>query len=860
LDNGLTVLIRPNHTAPIVAIVTLVKAGYYDEPDALTGISHLLEHMFFKGTATRSQGEMARRTKALGGYLNAGTIYDRTSYYTVLPADKWREGLELQADAFANSALDPGEFDREKQVVIQEIKRKYDRPDAMAWERMVAQLFRAHRTRRWRMGTPEQLEGFTREQLSWFYHNYYRPNNAVLAVVGDVDAERVLLAVHDAYGSLESNSVYRDAAPQEPVKSGMMWGCDSADIGKAQVVIGFKGERFDDRRHAALTVLSVLLGQGRSARLYSRLKEEHGLVLGITADAYANSQVGIFTISAEVEPTHLVDAEGAIFGELEKLSREFVADDELEKARNMIESAYFAGLSTMDGEAQMLAEYEAFASYDFGERWIETLHAVTKHELRKVAGDYLTPQRASVFEYWPSGTADGADQATRAAQIKQSQARGIAGFSPSQARADSIARPHVRWQPTRSSQHTASLDLPSGGRLIVRENLTLPTVSIGVYFSGGRVHETPETAGLTRLMVEVAMKETATRAAQTLANEFERLGAVLGAAVYPDYFGYYTTFLSRTWDDGMKLVADIVSSPTFAESELEKERQVLLAEIETRRDSMSAFPMDLFCRALYGDHGYGLAEPGIPDVLQGLHRADLIRWRKRFITRRNMIVVAVGNIDTVDLAKHLEENLASLPQHTSQPYPPPAPAAQAAEETLVRKRAQTALVLGFPTVPYNHPDYFALKVLQGVASGMGGRLFTRLRDEKALAYTVFAGVSGHAEGGDFYVYIATNPENEAEARGALLAELDRFRNELVPQVELEEAKSYLIGNFKIGLQTNAVVAGALARLAAMGLSPGALDEYPERLTHVESHDVQRVAEKYFAPERMAYGVVRGEAT
>src|SRR5438128_2897097 len=188
LPNGLTVLIRQDTSAPVVAIVTYVNAGYFDETDDVIGIAHVLEHMYFKGTPARGVGEIAKQTKALGGYLNAATIYDHTSYYTVLPSSAFVEGLAIQADAYASSLIDGDELRRELEVIIEEAKRKADNPGALATETLYELLHDRHRIRRWRIGREAGLRAFTADAVRAFYRSFYHPANTVLAIVGDVDA------------------------------------------------------------------------------------------------------------------------------------------------------------------------------------------------------------------------------------------------------------------------------------------------------------------------------------------------------------------------------------------------------------------------------------------------------------------------------------------------------------------------------------------------------------------------------------------------------------------------------------------------------------------------------------------------
>ncbi|MEP6762720.1 MAG: pitrilysin family protein, partial [Gemmatimonadaceae bacterium] len=215
LPNGLTLIIKRDISAPVVAIVTHVKVGYFDETDDVVGIAHVLEHMYFKGTPTRSVGAIARETKANGGYLNAHTIYDHTSYYTVLPASAFERGLEIQFDAYANSVIEADELARELQVIIQEVKRKRDSAGAVAIESLYALLHDKHRVRRLRIGEEGALEKFTRAQLLSFYRHWYQPSNTILSIVGDVDPDVVHAAVMKSYGRLANQPPTRIAGPSE---------------------------------------------------------------------------------------------------------------------------------------------------------------------------------------------------------------------------------------------------------------------------------------------------------------------------------------------------------------------------------------------------------------------------------------------------------------------------------------------------------------------------------------------------------------------------------------------------------------------------------------------------------------------
>jgi predicted Zn-dependent peptidase len=203
LPNGLTVLFRPQSGSGVVAINTWVKAGYFHEPDEVAGMAHLFEHMFFKGSKSFPGAEqIAQEVTGVGGQLNAGTIYDSTNYYFVLPIEGFRRGLEIQADAIMNPNFDQEELDKESEVVIEESNRKLDNPPAVSLERMFATAFESHRIRRWRIGSNEVLRSIDRDDLVEFFQTLYRPENMILTITGDIGSDEVSKVVGETFARI----------------------------------------------------------------------------------------------------------------------------------------------------------------------------------------------------------------------------------------------------------------------------------------------------------------------------------------------------------------------------------------------------------------------------------------------------------------------------------------------------------------------------------------------------------------------------------------------------------------------------------------------------------------------------------
>jgi len=867
LDNGLTVLIEERHAAPVVAINTWVKTGYFNEPDSLTGISHLLEHMFFKGTEKREVGELREDTKRLGGYLNGGTIYEYTNYYTILPSRFVQEGLEIQSDALWNSVIDSTELAKERRVVIQEVKRKLDNPDALAWETLMELAFDRHPLRRWRMGTPDQINGWSRDDLENYFKRFYRPDNIVLAIVGDVDTEEVLKGVKTYYAAVEMPATERPEIPKEPAQTGLRYHQMKGDITQTYLKMGFHIPGELDPDFFALDVLAHILGHGRSSRLSQRLVERERLVSSINSSAFALRDFGVFLVEAELDTRCLQEAKTEIFREIERLKTREVADDELFKAKNSIKFSHLSSVETIRGRSFSLAAYEAYGDYRLAEQYLENVDKVTAEDVRRVASRYLVLENASVLENRPEDESDDTMSADRLGKairdglaektVEAEEPERVESESP-QAVSRSGDQPGTPLSGSVDSSATTHV-LSCGATLIARENHSLPLVSLGVYFKGGRIGESEENCGITRLMLRGSLKGTAARTGEEIFNSLDVLGASIHTETQPDYFGYLIKILSSNLEPGMDIITDVIMNPLFDADEIEKEKEILLARIRRDKDNMRGYPIKLFRKALFEDHPYGLNDLGEEQAVADLDRSQVRTWHDQHIFSGNMTVVAVGDFESSRLKEKLDELFRDLQGGEVAAAETGEADLEVRQDSVVetRRKAQTAQTLGFPTCSYMDDDFYPLEVLQGVASGTGGRFFHQLREKMGLAYTVYGVNRSWGETGAFYAYIATSPENEELAREKLLDEFDKFKIEPVTDQELKIAKNYIGGMYKIYLETNSALVGQYAKAQLLGKGTEEVEGYPERIAQVTKEDISEVAAKYFDLRSLALGAIRG---
>lgn len=851
LENGLRLLVREDHASPVVAIVTYVRAGYFDEPDSLVGISHVLEHMFFKGTERRGVGEIARATKAAGGYLNAGTIYDHTSYYTVLPSSAVDMGLDIQADALIHSRIDAEELAKELGVIIQEVNRKLDNPGAMASEKLYEAMFDAHPMRRWRMGTEDVLRGFGRDDVVDYYRSMYRGGNITLVVSGDVDPARVIDRVETLYADVPPGAPDRGER-WEPDRSGARLTEMAGDIGHSYGEVGWRTPGTLDADTPALDALAAVLGQGRASRLYRGVREA-GLASGIDAYNYTPTEIGVFGVSFESEPERAADALRAVWAEIDAVRSDGVTADELERVRTVMQARLLRRLETAEGQANLLAEWAALGDWREAGAYLEAIRALEPADLQAAARTHLAADRATLLVYRPEGTPalDWADDV----------AGRWMGAAP---HPQPHPHPHVdlpvssRTSLTNRRVDTGVIQLDLGaGRLVIKPRSRSPLVSTAITHRGGVLHETVDTAGVTGLMMRSSVKGTGQRSAARIALDSEGLGGSIGASAGSDLLSWSLTVPSEHFRRGFELLTDVALRPSFPEREVARERDVLLADLESLRDDMYRYPMRLLHRAAFGAHPYGFGPDEVEAAAGSLDADALRRWHAEELAEPWVFVV--GDVDPDRVAEVVADGMGTPASVVDDGASDPEWPAKPTHTVVPRARAQTALALAFPGPDRADPDRITLRVLANAISGLGNRLFEELRSRRSLAYTVTAYPITRSMGGAFVGYIATSPEREDEARAAFIEELLRLRDEPPAEDELERARRYTVGGWQIRTQTNAAQLSELAGALLLGEGLKEIREYEARVRGVTRDDVAEAAAKWFDPERLVEATVRGHA-
>ncbi len=851
LANGLTLLVQRDEAAPAVAVVTHVKAGFFDEPDRWIGISHVLEHMFFKGTPSRGVGAIARETKSAGGYLNASTTYDHTTYYTVLPASGLAAALDLQSDALRHSLIDSGELARELEVIIQEARRKLDTPAAVAQETLHEVMFDHHRIRRWRIGREEALRRLTREDLWAYYQSRYVPERVVVAMVGAIDVEEALALARVRYADWAAAPGAIDPSPAEPPRTGVRSRTLRADVLQGELILGWRGVTPLDPDAAPLDLAAAVLALGRGSRLYRALRDT-GLATAVYAHHYSPTELGVFSVGAELGPERVAEALPRIAEEISSLALLGPSPAELERGRTLLLSRWARTLESTDGRGAALAMGEALGGVDVLDREFAALASAPAEAVQAAAAKYLRPEDVSAVLSLPAAAGSELTAERLAAVFAVSALR--APDTPDVASLRVPPARSVRKQETAGVTHAAL----AGIDLLVRPKRGVPTVTLGLY-TPRVTFDPPGQAGIAGLAIRSALRGAGGYGAGELAYAIERLGGSFAPSVTLDWLGYSTTVLADHLAPAAQLLALLLTDPAHDEREVLAERALLVEETRQATDDMFRYPFQLAFASTFGRRGYGLPALGLPETVAALGPAEVRGWHRDRLLEGRPVIIAVGDLEPAAAIDQLAGVLEQLAPHPDRWCPEPerwAPGPLPREERVRRQKAQSAFAMIFPGLRRADPGYAAVEVWAAIASGLGGRLFESLRDRRSLAYTVLAVAWGRGRTGALATYIATSPGRESEARREMLVELERFASEAVSETELRQAVNYLAGQAQVERQGSAAVMTEILEAWLVGRGLEDLADPGARFRAVGVEEVQAAA-RSLDPSRRAEGVVEG---
>jgi zinc protease len=825
LDNGLVIIVREDHSAPVVSAQAWCAAGSIHEGKWLgAGLSHVLEHMLFKGTTTRPGSRIDQEVQEAGGYMNAYTSFDRTVYHIDVPNTGARTAIDILCDIMQHATLPSDELAKELDVIRREMDMGQDNPASRSGRRLFETAYTKSPYRFTIIGYPDIFNELKPENIRDYYTEKYAPNNVFYVVAGDVKNDEVIAQIKTAYEKTKARALPPNYLPTEPKQTAPREIIEEAAIEMGHFHFAW---HIPELRHPdvpVLDVLAVLLGSGRSSRLYQQVRERQGVVHHVDAWTYNPGSTGLFGMSAVVDADKFIAARDAMLAEIEKIKSMSVSANEVQKAVKQFISATLATRKTMEGQANDLGgSWLAASNLTFSERYLADVKRVSHADVQRVSREYLTAENRTLYALLPNGTTP---------KISAAVEKNV--DSPIQ-----------------------KFELPNGLRLLVKENHRLPFVEFRAAFQGGVLAETADNNGITQLLAKMLLKGTARRNAEQIATEIESVGGHIDSYGGNNSFGVNAEVLSDDFATGLDLLADVLLNPTFPADALEREREVQIASIYEQKDNLLKSASNAMRRALFGDIGYGLDTLGTEETVTKLQAADLKSFHQKLVTQKNCVLAIFGDVKAGEVKAAVEKAFANWkpgqkPEAGSQKMELKEP--KRVEET--RDKKQAVIVIGFPATTMHDEDRYALDLLQEACSDLGSRLFLRVREKLGLAYYVGAQHFPGLAPGYFAFYAGTEPTKAALVEQEFLKEAELLRTEGLTAEELKRAKAKIIGQKKISRQDLGSLASltALDELYGLGWKRAELDD--AKFEAVTLEQVKAVAQKYLNPDAFVVSVVK----
>jgi len=824
LDNGLTIITRADHSAPVVSAQAWAMTGSVHEGRWLgAGLSHVLEHMLFKGTTTRPGTRIDQEVQEAGGYMNAYTSFDRTVYHIDVPNTGARVAIDILCDIMQNAALPPEDLAKELDVIRREMDMGQDDPGRRSGRRLFETAYTKSPYRHTVIGYLDIFNELKPEDIRGYYTERYAPNNVFYVVTGDVTHDDVVAQIRQAYAKTKSRAMPPMVLPAEPRQTAAREIIEEAAIELGHLHFAW---HIPDVRHPdvpMLDVLAVLLGSGHSSRLYQEVREKKGLVHYADAWTYNPGNPGLFGLSAMVDADKFTEACAALLAEVERLKTAPMPAAELQKAVKQFISATLATRKTMQGQAQDLGgNWLAAGDLNFSQRYLAAVQRITPADLQRVAREYLSTENRTLYALLPNGTSP--------------QTAALAESNP---------------------QHAIQkFELPNGLKLLVKEDHRLPFVEFRAVFQGGVLAESAVDNGITQIMSRLIVKGTKTRSAEQIAREIESVGGSLDSYGGNNSFGVNAEVLKSDFGTGLELLADVIRHPTFPAAQLEREREVQIAGIRSHRDDLLKSAFKAMRHELFGPCGYGLDALGTEETLATLQSADVAAFHRKLTTPANCVFAIFGDVTASEVRQAVEKVLGDWAG------PSPALMNHKSQSGTARKRVtdsrdkkQAVVVIGFPGTTMIAADRQAMELLQEACSDLGSRLFLRIREKLGLAYYVGAQNLLGLTPGYFAFYAGTEPDKAAQVELEMFKEVELLRTDCLTEEELKRAKAKIIGQRKISRQDLGGLATTTALDELYGLGFAHSDAEDERIAATTLAEVKAVAQKYLCPDTAVVTII-----
>ncbi|MDZ7758786.1 MAG: pitrilysin family protein [Desulfovermiculus sp.] len=845
LPNGLQVLTLEDHRFPLIAMRLFVRAGAAYEQDEEAGISHLLEHMAFKGETEVANA--AQRIEEVGGALNAATGYDHTVYMVDVPSSEWALGLEVLADLGLNQGeIIESELETEKQVVLSELERNQDHPRRRMFELLQKKVWAGTPYERPVIGFAETIQNLKVREIRHYLDRLYHPQAMLLVICGDFQAQDLTGQIMHWFGDTNSSQAVSSGlgaglGPGRQNGPGMC--IERTSWNKAYLGMGFVTPGMSSLWTPALEVLSYILGGHRSSRWYVRYKEELGLVDDISVESVLLAGTGMLLVQAQVEADKVQAFWKQWTEDLAALPDASFTQEELDRAQLNIEDGLLQTKETLSGLCSKLGYFQFFdGQAQAEERYIHQLKRITDGDLQEAVKSFVRPDRLQACCILPEQT-----ELTERDFLDSVQ--GVE--SADQGRTDGNRPPKT------GKDKARIVDMGSQGRLVVQVDRTLPYTALDLSFLGGDMLISAQEQGLSFLLAKTLMRGTQDLSASSIQSFLSSRAASLNAHAGRDQLAVVSKFPTRFTSDLTELISDILTQPAFGPQDTGK----AIAEQQAQIAALTDHPMGTLSREvfpfLFPQHFLGYYLLGQPDDLPEYTPQRLSQlWARQKMCP--WVLSVCGDCDPdrfMDWAASLPGQAPEDQKQREMPIPD-----WNSERSLhlaLNDRQQAHLLVVFPVPGLAHASNAAVSLLKKILAGQNGILFRELRDRRGLGYTVAPMLWRIPQVGFLAFYIGTTPQGVEPAKEGFVDVVDMVQNGQLTDQDLIRAQRLIEVEYYRERQALGSRCSEAADLLIYDLGLDYFQSMLAQSRNTSMAEVQAAAREYLDWDR-AYSIVLGD--
>jgi zinc protease len=861
LPNGLDVILSEDKRLPMVAVNLWYHVGPANEEKGRTGFAHLFEHMMFQSSKHVPPDTYFKFLEAAGASgINGTTDYDRTNYFETLPSNQLELALWLESDrmGYLLDKLDAPQLANQQDVVRNERRQSVEnRPYGMADEAVIQLVFPAgHPYYANVIGSHADIQAAKLDDVKRFFKQYYAPNNASLAIVGDFDKAQIKALVAKYFGTFKRGTPVPPISATTPPITQERRKVVTDRVELPRLYLAWITSPYYKPGDADADLAGTILGGGKSSRLYKKLVYQKQIAQSVSAQQQSLMLGSVFQIEVTARPGHTADElEKAVDEELNAFRTTGPDAAEIERARNTIETRIVEGLETLGGFGGVADRLNMYNHYlgtaDYLEKDIQRYRAATPESVRAFANDQLKPTARVVVHAIPGEKDLGPQvQTPPAPQAKE-------GEGAEAVNADEAWREQPpKAGPVRALQLPTpeSVKLANGLTLILSPRQGLPVVSANVVIRTGSDANPAGKPGLANFTAALLDEGTATRTAPEIADQLAQIGASLGTRSTMDATFIEGGSLKKNFAATLDLMADVALHPSFPAEEVERQRAGRLAQLVQQRQSAGQVAAKVMAAALYGDrHPYGFTELGTEDAVKAFTRDDLVGfWKQNFVPNNAALVVS-GEITMAELRPLAEKAFGAwMPGTPARPVIG-APQTTSARLIIVDKPGapQTELRVAGIGAARSSPDFQAMRVMNtSLGELFSSRINMNLREEHGYTYGASSQFVFRRSAGPFVAGAGVRTDVTGPAAGEMLKEVKGMTGRPIDSEELRLAKDSLTRSLPGAFETSGNIAASFSNIYIYDLGLQYFTRYAANVDAVTTAQAKAMAEKYLVPGKL----------